>query len=47
MKNKKILSWWVWFYRHNLALNFKKLGAEPIIVDSLSVNNLYSLQVMR
>ena len=44
MKNKKILLvGGCGFIGHNLALNFKKLGAEPIIVDSLSVNNLYSL----
>ena len=44
MKNKKILLvGGCGFIGHNLALNFKKNGAQPIILDSLSVNNLYSL----
>tara|TARA_Y100000590_G_scaffold390826_2_gene466953 strand:- start:3626 stop:4627 length:1002 start_codon:yes stop_codon:yes gene_type:complete len=43
MKNKKILLvGGCGFIGHNLALYLKKLGAEPIIVDSLSVNNLLS-----
>ena len=43
MKNKKILLvGGCGFIGHNLALHLKKLGAEPIIVDSLSVNNLLS-----
>ena len=44
MKNKKILLvGGCGFIGHNLALSFKKNGAHPIILDSLSVNNLYSL----
>ena len=44
MKNKKILLvGGCGFIGHNLALNFKKNGAQPIILYSLSVNNLYSL----
>ena len=44
MKNKKILLvGGCGFIGHNLALNLKKNGAQPIILDSLSVNNLYSL----
>ncbi len=44
MKNKKILLvGGCGFIGHNLALSFKKNGAQPIILDSLSVNNLYSL----
>ena len=43
MKNKKILLvGGCGFIGHNLALHLKKLGAEPIIVDSLAVNNLLS-----
>ena len=44
MKNKKILLvGGCGFIGHNLALSFKRNGAQPIILDSLSVNNLYSL----
>ena len=43
MKNKKILLvGGCGFIGHNLALHLKKNGAEPIIVDSLSVNNILS-----
>ena len=43
MKNKKILLiGGCGFIGHNLALHLKKNGAEPTIVDSLSVNNIYS-----
>ncbi len=31
------------FIGHNLSLYLKKLGHSPVIVDSLSVNNIYSL----
>ena len=31
------------FIGHNLALYLKKIGHIPVIVDSLSVNNIYSL----
>ena len=30
------------FIGHNLAIHFKKLGHKPVIVDSLSVNNILS-----
>ena len=43
MKNKKILLvGGCGFIGHNLALSLKKKGAEPIIVDSLSINNILS-----
>jgi len=43
MKNKKILLvGGCGFIGHNLALYLKKLGAQPVIVDSLSVNNILS-----
>ena len=29
------------FIGHNLALYLKKIGHIPVIVDSLSVNNIY------
>jgi len=32
------------FIGHHLALRLKALGAEPVVIDSLSVNSLYSLQ---
>ena len=31
------------FIGHNLSLYLKKIGHSPVIVDSLSVNNIYSL----
>ena len=31
------------FIGHNMALSLKKLGADVVIIDSLQVNNLYSL----
>ena len=31
------------FIGHNLAIYLKKNGYDPFIIDSLSVNNLYSL----
>ena len=44
MKNKKILLvGGCGFIGHNLAFHLKKSGNLPIVVDSLSVNNLYSL----
>ena len=44
MKNKKILLvGGCGFIGHNLALCLKKRGHSPVIVDSLSVNNIYSL----
>ena len=43
MKNKKILLvGGCGFIGHNLALNLKKKGASPVVVDSLSVNNILS-----
>jgi|TARA_B100000795_G_scaffold265832_1_gene248183 nucleoside-diphosphate-sugar epimerase len=43
MKNKKILLvGGCGFIGHNLAIHLQKMGAEPIIVDSLSVNNILS-----
>ena len=43
MKNKKILLvGGCGFIGHNLALYLKKLDAQPVIVDSLSVNNVLS-----
>ena len=43
MKNKKILLvGGCGFIGHNLSLNLKKKGAIPIVVDSLSVNNILS-----
>ncbi|WP_075483177.1 NAD-dependent epimerase/dehydratase family protein [Candidatus Pelagibacter communis] len=43
MKNKKILLiGGSGFIGHNLAIKLKQAGAEPIIVDSLSVNNILS-----
>ena len=32
------------FIGHNLAIYLKKNGYEPYIIDSLSVNNLYSIK---
>jgi nucleoside-diphosphate-sugar epimerase/ribosomal protein S18 acetylase RimI-like enzyme len=32
------------FIGHNLALRLKQLGAEPFVVDSLAVNNFYSIK---
>ena len=32
------------FIGHNLALRLKRLGAEPFVVDSLAVNNYYSIK---
>ena len=44
MKNKKILLvGGCGFIGHNLALNLLKRGHLPIIVDSLSINNIYSI----
>ena len=40
---KNIISRWVGFIGHNLALKLKALGHEPTVVDSLSVNNLKSI----
>ena len=31
------------FIGHNLALHLSKIGHSPVIVDSLSINNIYSL----
>jgi len=43
MNNKKILLvGGCGFIGHNLAIHLKKMGADPIIVDSLSVNNILS-----
>ncbi len=43
MENKKILLiGGSGFIGHNLAIKLKQVGAEPIIVDSLSVNNILS-----
>lgn len=32
------------FIGHNLALELKRLGAQPIVIDSLAVNNYYSIK---
>ena len=43
MNNKKILLvGGCGFIGHNLAINLKKMGADPVIVDSLAVNNILS-----
>ena len=43
MNNKKILLvGGCGFIGHNLAIHLKKMGADPIIVDSLAVNNILS-----
>ena len=43
MNNKKILLvGGCGFIGHNLAIHLKKMGADPVIVDSLSVNNMLS-----
>ena len=43
MKNKRILLvGGCGFIGHNLALHLKKQGANPVIIDSLAVNNLLS-----
>ena len=45
MNNKKVLLvGGCGFIGHNLAIHLKKLGAEPVIVDSLSVNNIFSFK---
>ena len=41
-KKKILLVGGCGFIGHNLALYLKKLGAQPVIVDSLSVNNILS-----
>ena len=33
------------FIGHNLAINLLKRGHKPTIIDSLSVNNLYSTDI--
>ncbi len=44
MNNKKILLvGGCGFIGHNLAIHLKNIGADPIIVDSLAVNNILSL----
>ena len=44
MKNKKILLvGGCGFIGHNLAIKLKNRGHSPIIVDSLSINNIYSV----
>ncbi len=44
MNNKKILLvGGCGFIGHNLAIHLKRLGADPIIVDSLTVNNILSI----
>ena len=41
-KKKILLVGGCGFIGHNLALYLSKLGHEPVIVDSLSINNIYS-----
>jgi UDP-glucose 4-epimerase len=44
MKNKRILLvGGCGFIGHNLAIHLKKNDFEPIIIDSLSINNLNSI----
>ena len=43
MKKKILLVGGCGFIGHNLALKLKSLGHEPTVVDSLSVNNLKSI----
>ena len=44
MNNKKILLvGGCGFIGHNLAIHLKSLGADPVIVDSLAVNNILSI----
>ena len=44
MNNRKILLvGGCGFIGHNLAIHLKSLGADPIIVDSLTVNNILSI----
>ena len=43
MKKKILLVGGCGFIGHNLALKLKALGHEPTVVDSLSVNNLKSI----
>ena len=31
------------FIGHNLALELKKVGHEPYVIDSLAINNIYSI----
>tara|TARA_B110000003_G_C16649950_1_gene533741 strand:+ start:3397 stop:4401 length:1005 start_codon:yes stop_codon:yes gene_type:complete len=42
MKKKILLVGGCGFIGHNLALYLKKAGHEPVIVDSLAINNLYA-----
>ena len=32
------------FIGHNLALELKKVGHEPYVIDSLAINNIYSIE---
>tara|TARA_B110000003_G_C16613006_1_gene520173 strand:+ start:782 stop:1786 length:1005 start_codon:yes stop_codon:yes gene_type:complete len=43
MKKKILLVGGCGFIGHNLALHLSKIGHIPVIVDSLSINNIYSL----
>ena len=43
MKKKILLVGGCGFIGHNLALHLSEIGHSPVIVDSLSVNNIYSL----
>ena len=48
MKNKKILLvGGCGFIGHNLAINLAKRGHSPIIADSLSINSVATLTIVR
>lgn len=47
MNNRIALVGGCGFIGHNLAISLKESGFEPIIIDSLSINNLYSLTELK
>ena len=44
IKKKVLLVGGCGFIGHNLALELKKKGHLPFVVDSLAINNIYSIQ---